>query len=160
MMDRETAIEAADALLDVGVSLPLLNIRIPFRRKPLRLRLTMRRPCLGSQIRIARLYLSTGVTYEEMVGFTKHDELAFLASHGATLSKMVALTICRGRLIGRLLTPIVAWLLRWLVDDMWLLAANQCFVSLLGTKSFINIIASVERINPLRPRTSQKKRGS
>lgn len=117
-MDREIEIEAADALLDVGVSLPLIRIKIPFRRRPLRIRMTMRRPCLGNQIRIARLYLETGVSHEEMARFNKHEELAFMALHGVRVSKMVALTICRGRLTGRLLTPLVAWMLRWMVDDL------------------------------------------
>lgn len=71
-------IEAAEALLDIGVSLPFF--KIPFTRKVVRL--TMRRPCLGGQIRLARLYLQTGVTYERMLEFTKHEELAYMALHG------------------------------------------------------------------------------
>lgn len=159
-MRREIEIEAADALLDVGVSLPLLQVKIPFRRNPVRVRLTMRRPCLGNQIRIAKLYLETGVTHEAMERFNKHEELAYLALHGKRVSKMVALTICRGRFTGWLLTPVVAWLLRWMVDDRWIQGANLRFITLLGTKSFMNIIGSVERVNPLAPRTSQKKKGS
>lgn len=159
-MTRDIEIEAADALLDIGVSLPLLRVRVPFRRKPLVLRLTMRRPNLGSQIRIARLYLKTGITFEEMAGFDKHEELAYMARHGKTVSRMVALTICRGRITGQLLAPLVAWMLRRMVDDRWIAGASLRFVSLLGTKSFMNIIASAERVNPLMPRTSQGKRGS
>lgn len=159
-MKREIEIEAADALLDVGVSLPLLRIKIPFRHNPLQLRLTMKRPCLGSQIRIAKLYLETGVTHEAMGRFNKHEELAYMALHGKKVSKMVALTICRGPFSGRLLTPIVSWMLRWMVDDRWIQGANLRFITLLGTKSFMNIIESVERVNPLAPRTSQKAKGS
>ena len=40
-MRKEIEIEAADALLDVGVSLPLLRVKIPFRRNPFQIRLTM-----------------------------------------------------------------------------------------------------------------------
>lgn len=159
-MTRYIEIEAADALLDIGVSLPLLRVKVPFRRKPLVLRLTMRRPNLGSQIRIAKLYLKTGITFEEMSGFDKHEELAYMARHGKTVSLMVALTICRGRISGQLLAPLVAWMLRRMVDDRWVAGAALRFVSLLGTKSFMNIIASAERVNPLMPRTSQGKRGS
>lgn len=50
----------------------------------------MKRPCLGSQIRIAKLYLQLGITYEEMEQFNKHEEMAFLAIHGKRVSKMVA----------------------------------------------------------------------
>lgn len=159
-MNREIEIEAADALLDVGVSLPLFSIKLPFRKRPLQIRLTMKRPCLGNQIRIARLYLETGVTHADMERFDKHEELAYLSKNGTKVSKMVALTICRGRLTGWLLSPVVAWLLRWIVDDRWLIGANVRFISLLGTRNFMNIIASAERVNPLRPRASQKAKGS
>lgn len=55
--------EGAAALLDRGVSVPLKDIRLPFC-KPLRLRVVMRRPRLGGLIRLARVYLSLGVTAE------------------------------------------------------------------------------------------------
>lgn len=150
-------IEAAEALLDIGVSLPFF--KIPFTRKVIRL--TMRRPCLGGQIRLGRLYLQTGITYEEMLDFTKHEELAYMALHGKRVSKMVALTICRGPITGTLFAGILAWLLRWMVDDIYLRAANMQFLRLLGTKSFMTIIRSVSTTNPLKPRLSQeRKKGS
>ena len=150
-MKKNVEIEAAEALLDVGVSLPFLQFKMPFRKKPVSIRVTMKRPCLGSQIRIARLYLQLGITYEEM---------AFLAIHGKRVSKMVSLTICRGAVSGLLFSGIVAWLLRWFVPDKYLQGANQRFVTLLGTKSFMRIIESVQISNPLKPRESQKRKGS
>ena len=75
-MKKNVEIEAAEALLDVGVSLPFLQFKMPFRKKPVSIRVTMKRPCLGSQIRIARLYLQLGITYEEMEQFNKHEEMA------------------------------------------------------------------------------------
>ena len=138
-------IEAAEALLDIGVSLPFF--KIPFTRKVVRL--TMKRPCLGGQIRLARLYLRTGITYEEMLEFSKHEELAYMAVHGRRVSKMVALTICRG--------AFSTWLLRWFVDDEYLRAASMQFLCLLGTKSFMTIIKSISTTNPMRPRLSQRK---
>ena len=108
--------------------------KIPFTRKVVRL--TMRRPCLGGQIRLARLYLQTGVTYERMLEFTKHEELAYMALHGRRVSKMVALTICRGAFSTWLFSGLLAWLLRWFVDDEYLLAANMQFLRLLGTEVF------------------------
>ena len=153
-MKKNVEIEAAEALLDVGVSLPFLQFKMPFRKKPVSIRVTMKRPCLGSQIRIARLYLQLGITYEEMEQFNKHEEMAFLAIHGKRVSKMVSLTICRGAVSGLLFSGIVAWLLRWFVPD------NQRFVTLLGTKSFMRIIESVQISNPLKPRESQKRKGS
>ena len=101
-------IEAAEALLDIGVSLPFF--KIPFTRKVVRL--TMKRPCLGGQIRLARLYLRTGITYEEMLEFSKHEELAYMAVHGRRVSKMVALTICRGAFSTWLFSDLLPWVVR------------------------------------------------
>ena len=92
--------------------------------------------------------------------FNKHEEMAFLAIHGKRVSKMVALTICRGAISGLLFSGIVAWLLRWFVPDKYVQGANQRFVTLLGTKSFMRIIESVQISNPLKPRESQKRKGS
>ncbi len=50
--------EGADALLDIGVSVPLKAFHIPFRKSPLELRVTMRRPYMSGQILFARTYLS------------------------------------------------------------------------------------------------------
>ena len=166
-MKKNVEIEAAEALLDVGVSLPFLRFKIPFRKKPVSIRVTMKRPCLGSQIRIAKLYLhvhtvtygNNGIKVVEQQ-FNKHEEMAFLAIHGKRVSKMVALTICRGAISGLLFSGIVAWLLRWFVPDKYLQGANQRFITLLGTKSFMRIIESVQISNPLKPRESQKRKGS
>jgi len=156
MKRQSLEIEAAEALLDIGVSLPFF--KIPFTRKVVRL--TMRRPCLGGQIRLARLYLQIGITYEEMLEFSKHEDLAYMAMHGKRVSKMVALTICRGAISGTFFSGILAWLLRWFVDDVYLQAANMQFLRLLGTKSFMTIIRSISTTNPMRPRLSQKRKGS
>lgn len=154
-------LETAEALLDIGVSLPLKAVRIPFTSKRFALRMTMKRPCLGNQIRIARHYLKLGVTYEQMKAFNKHEEMVFLAQHGTRVSKMIALTICRGAITGTLFTPFMAWFIRWFVPDTFIQGANLQFIFLLGTKDFMNIIRSSEIANPLRPRLSQKeKKGS
>ena len=84
--------EGADALLDIGVSVPLKAFHIPFRKSPLELRVTMRRPYMSGQILFARTYLSMGITSEEMWGFSKEEEMQFLASHGKAVSRMVAYT--------------------------------------------------------------------
>ena len=154
MSRRNVEIEAAEALLDVGVSLPFL--KIPFTKRVIRL--TMKRPCLGNLIRICTLYLQLGVTYEQVEAFDKDEELQFMAMHGKRISKMVALTICRGAISGTLFAGLLAWLLRWFVQDIYLQAANRQFITLMGTRSFMNIINSVEMANPMKPRLSQRNR--
>lgn len=155
--DRKVQIEAADALLDVGISLPFF--KIPFIKKTVRL--TMRRPCLGTQIRISRLYLKMGVSYEDMEEFTTVDEeLTFIAEHGKTVSRMLALAICRGAVSGFLFSRPLAFLMRCLCDDRFLYAASMQLLSLLKTKSFSIIISSAEMMNPMRLSLSQKRKGS
>lgn len=158
-MSKQVELEASAALLDIGVSIPLLQWKIPFTKRHITLRLVMRRPKFGTQIRIARKFLSMGVTYEQMQHFTKDEQLQFIARYGKTVAQMVALTICRGKLSG-IFAPLLAWLLLWLVNDTYLLLANLHFIPLIGTENFTNIIKSCEWSNPLRPRLSQKKKGS
>ena len=154
---RKVQQEASEALLDVGVSVPLKPIRLPFRKKRLLLRLTMRRPRLSTQIKIARLYLSLGVTYAELEALDKDGQMCFIAEHGKTISDMVALTMC-----GKWWKPVwlVSWILRHWVDNLYMQVAMMKFVLLLGTESFTNIIRSAEMTNPMKLRLSQKKKGS
>lgn len=159
-MDKKVEIEASEALLDLGVSLPISVIRVPFTKCFLTVRATMHRPCLGNQIRIARHYLKLGCTYEQMQKFTKEQEMEFVAKHGKRISIMIALTICRGFISGWLFTPFMALFLRWGVKDVFLQGANLNFITLLGTKNFINIIKSIQAVNPMNPRMSQTTKGS
>lgn len=157
---RHIQMEGADALLDAGVTVPLKRLRLPFRKKPVEIRLTMKRPCLSGQILIARTYLSTGVTSEQMWRFTKEQEMEFLAKHGKKISRMIAYTVCRSPFSRKFLLGPTAWIVRnWMTNDH-LLGAMKRFVTLMGTDPFIPIIRSAERTNPMKPRTSQKKTGS
>lgn len=151
--------EASEALLDRGVSLPLREFRLPFMRRALRLRVTMRRPRLEDQIRISRLYLSMDVSPGEMESFSVRERMEFMARHGVTLSRMVALTLCRGAFSRHLERP-VAWFLRVWVDHRFLVGALEEFISLMGSQAFTSVIRSVDRANPMRPRLSQRRKGS
>ena len=157
---RRIELEGAEALLDIGVSVPLRDIRLPFRKKPLRLRVTMRRPTLGTHAAFAREYLKLGVSLEEMKKLTKEEEMAFVAKHAVTLSRMVAVTLLRGPLRRKLLLGVTAWWVRERMERRYLLAAARQFARLSGTRAFTSIIASAERTNPMKPRTSQGKKGS
>jgi len=159
MMSNEHLIqkEAAEALLDMGVSVPFKSVRIPFRKSPMVLRMTMRRPCLADQIKIARIYLGMGVTSKELEELNKDGQMKFIAEHGKDISRMVALTMCHSWW-----KPVwlVAWLLRRFVNHLYLHAAMMKFVLLLGTESFMNIIRSAEMTNPMRLRLSHRMTGS
>jgi hypothetical protein len=157
MDEKKIQSEASEALLDIGVSVPLKPLCIPFRKKPVYLRMTMRRPRLSDQIKIARLYLSLGVTYAEMEAMDKDAQMKFVAAHGRTISEMVALTMCSSWWKP---VRLVAWLLRHWVDSIYLQVAMMKFVMLLGTENFMPIIKSAETTNPMKLRLSRKKKGS
>lgn len=163
-MDAKTArmieAEGAAALLDGGVSVPLKEVRIPFRKKPLRLRAVMRRPRLGGLIRLSRVYLRLGVTAAEMEKFTKEEEMAFIAAHGKDLSRMIAYTLCRGWWSRHLLVGLTAWWVRHFMEPAYMDAAMRNFVFLLGTDPFTSIIRSAGMTNPMKLRLSQKRKGS
>lgn len=162
-MDEATARaiqrEAADALLNRGVSIPLKEIKIPFRKRPVKLRVTLRRPYMSGQIEFARTYLLMDVTVEQMAAFTKEEQMRFIAMHGHKISRMIAYAICVGPLKRLFLHP-VSWFIRNCVEIRYQIAAAHRFVSLMGTDHFIIIIRLAERTNPMKPRLSRQPKGS
>jgi len=153
-MDAKLERAAAEALLDAGVSLPLKSISLPWLKSPLTLRITLRRPYLGTQIRMARRFLKMGVKYDEMRKLDKDGELQFLAAHGKSLSRLVADLLWRGRISSALFGGLTACFLRRFVDERYLLAAVTQFALLSDLSAFGNIIRLVERMNPMTPRLS------
>ena len=149
-MKRNVELEAAEALLDVGILLPLLRFRLPGGRE--------RRPCLGGQMRIVRHYLKLGITAREWDAFSEDEERAFFDRHAKRLSLILALTICRGYLSGLLLAPVVAWLIRWKVPSEYRIEAQRWFRRMRGTRDFTSIIESAESIDPFRYEASRPKR--
>lgn len=164
MMDectiREIQREAADALLDNGISIPLKAMRLPFRRRPILLRMTMRRPTLLGQIAIARTYLSMNTTTEELENMTLEQQMDFFVRHGKKISRIIALTLCRGFLKKNFLTRLMTMVIHGRVKYEYQMAAVSQFVRLMGTDPFIPIIRSAERANPLKARLSQSVKGS
>lgn len=164
-MDKDTERiiqhEGAAALLDRGVSVPLKDIHVPFIKRPIKLRVTMRRPRMGGLMRLAQVYLSLGVTAAEIKQFTK-EEMAFIALHGKRISRMIAYTLCRGWWSRHFLVGFTAWWVRNWMEKEYLEAAMHNFIMLLGTDPFTSIIRSAEKMNPmkLRLKLSQKIKGS
>ena len=153
---RKIQREGAEALLDAGVSIPLKDLRIPFRKEPLRLRLTMKRPTLSKQIKIAHAYLSMDTTAAELEAMDYEGQMRFLARHGKTLNRIITLTMERWWLPVWLLSWLVRHLMKWEYQK----AAFREFVLLIGTQSFIPIIRSAEMTNPMKLRLSRGKKGS
>ncbi len=148
--------EGAEALLDVGVSVPLLDLKLPFKRRPVPVRLTMTRPTLGTLIEMAKIWLSTGMTLEEFRGLDFDGQLSFLVHHGKKLSRMLALAV-RQRWVP---VGVLSWAIRRWVPWVYQKGIFEKFVTLMGTESFLPIISAVERMNPMKLRLSHSKRGS
>lgn len=157
---RRVQREASEVLLDLGVSLPLKEWRLPFLKRPVRWRVTMRRPRLAGLMRIERLYLSMDVSPERVAAFSPRERLEFVTRHSATVSRMVALTLCQGPFSRRLLVAPVAWLLRETVEYRFFAGALETFISLLGSEDFTRIISSIDRANPMKLRMSHGRKGS
>lgn len=153
---RQIQREGAEALLNMGVSLPLKDFRVPFRKEPLHLRLTMHRPTMACQIQIARTWLSVGMTLEEFEGLNYDGQMRFLAEHGRKLSRMIALTMQHWWLP----TCVLAWFIRHYMKWEYQKGAFEKFVTLMGTQAFMPIIRSAEIANPMKLRLSQAKKGS
>lgn len=160
LSDKLIQREVSEALLDIGVSIPLSEIHLPWRKRPLRLRVTMKRPTLGAVMRISRIYLGMGVTSEQMRSFNDDEQKAFIANHGREVCRMISLAVCRGYISRNLFSKLLAWYIRWHVSHRLLMAIVLQFILLLGTENFTPIIASIERISPLKPRLSQERKGS
>lgn len=148
--------EGAEALLNAGVSLPLKDFKVPLLKRRLHLRLTMERPTLGRLIELSREWLSVGMTLDEFEGLDWDGQMAFLGKHGKTLSRMIALTI-RCRWVP---TGVLSWLVRHWMPWEYQKAAVVRFLTLVGTSPFTIIIRSAARMNPMRVRLSQGKKGS
>lgn len=157
---RQIQREGAEALLDIGVSVPLKALRIPWRKRPLVLRVTMKRPCMSGQLRIARTYLSMGVTSEEMWKFSKEEEMSFLVKHGKKLSRMMAYMICRGWFARKFCVGLTSWFIGEMMTYEYQMEVMKKFVTLMGTDPFIPIIRSAEISNPMKLRLSHVKKGS
>lgn len=152
MMNRNIEREAAELLLDAGVSLPLLKT---FGKT---LRVTMRRPTLGGIVRITREQMKLGVTSAQIALFTESETQHFLAEHGKTLARIIALTVCRGWLSGLVIAPLLARAILWWMPYEHLLTAQIVFIKYLSeVRNFQPIISCIEQVNPLRAKQSREK---
>lgn len=72
----------------------LLKVEASWLKRPVEVRVTMKRPRLWGQILLAREYLKMGVA-PGWQAKDKVEELAFVAEHGKAVSRLLAYTVCR-----------------------------------------------------------------
>lgn len=158
-MKKQTELEASALMLDMGVSISVRPFNFLYRKRKPRT-VVMRTPGMGGIMRIYNLYLKMGVSREEMKEYTYEQNMKLVADHGKTISRIVAYTLLRGPLLGRLLNRPVAWWLRWRVHPMFLQEAFYQLTVMLDPKPFTTIISSVEMMNPMKPNLSHSNSGS
>ena len=151
-MSGQEELRASELLLDLGVSVPYRPLGFLFKKK--RHSLTMRTPGAGGMIRIANKYLKLGVKYEELEKYDFEQQMKFVAEHGKLISEIVACTIVRGYLLGRLLNKPVAWWLRWRVHPAYLAEAMVQMLTLLDIKPFSTTIKLAQAVNLMTRRLS------
>lgn len=161
-MDSRNDIErsTAETILDSGISMPLLQFHFPFRKKLHALRITIRRPYLGTQIRLARRWLATGLRYDDVKSVDKEAQQKVILEHGRELSRMAAGVIWRGSVTDRLFGPVTAMLLRRFADQRHVLAIVTRFALLGDISAFANTIRLAQTTSPMTPRLSHTEKGS
>lgn len=158
-MKQTEQLEASALMLDMGVAIPVRPFNYLYRKRKPR-SVIMRTPGLGGMMRISHLYLSLGITTEELKDYTYERNLQFITEHGVVISRIVAHALLRGPISGRLFNRLVAWWLRWRVHPMFLQEAMYQLMVMLDPKSFHTIISSAEMMNPMKPNLSHFNSGS
>jgi hypothetical protein len=158
MMNKEE-LKASQLILDLGVAIPLRPLRF-LNSKRQRKVVIIRQPYMGGLIRMCEQAAAIGINHNEIKAFTIDDNIKFMATHGKTVSRIVAGAIVRGYLGYKLFNGMVAWWLRWRVHPLFLLEAMFQLFDNMNISPFENIIRLVQATNLMKPRLSHLENGS
>ena len=120
----------------------------------------MSSPYEGTMFRVARYYLSTGLTQEKLDNLTTEEALVLMSVHGKAITKAVACALLNGYLKGKLFTKPLAWYLRWNMTAQELFALTTALVLYGGTTDFMNTTRLVQSQKTTTPNLGQKTKGS
>lgn len=160
---ENTAIEkhTADLILKRGVRLQL--------RAPLFLRmlgkktfsLTVTSPYEGTLIRVARYYLETGISSDQLDDITHERALSLMLAHGKQITKAVACAWLNGWIAGWLFTRPLAWYMRWHCKPEDILVIATVILLYGGVSDFMSTTRSVRMMKTTSPMIEgQTRRGS
>lgn len=129
---------AAETLLQRGVRVEIVA--------PLLLRLFGKKkfffylyqPSLGNKIRISRMYLSMGITADQLNATTQEEADRLLVKHSHTLLRMLAIAMMKGRLMPWLFNRPMAYFLKYKLSPQQLFTMVQALVLFSGTADFMN----------------------
>lgn len=150
--------EAANILLDLGVSIPMTAPRLfrLFGKK--QFRLTIRRPYWGTMVRISKAWLSIGINAEEVKGNSIEDDMKLMTQHGKIIARIVALGSLRGWFAGWF-APHLGWFLLWRAHPTILVEAAYKLATLSRVEDFTATIRLLGTMNVTRM-TSPTVKGS
>jgi len=156
--ELEAQREAANILLDLGVSIPMTAPRLFRLLGKKQIRLTIKRPCWGTMVRISKVWLEMGVSAEKIKANTIEEDLILMRDHGRQVCKVVAYGILRGWLSGKF-AGLLAWILLWRVNSTILVEAAYKMVTATRVEDFINTIRLIGTMDVTR-NLSPKTKGS
>ena len=162
-MSENTAIElhAADLILKRGVRLELrapLFLRLVGKKT---LKLTVTSPLEGTLQRVAKYYLETGITADQLDNISHEQALGLMAVHGKQLNKAVACAWLNGYWRGMLFTRPLAWYMRWHCKAEDILVIATMILLYGGVSDFMNTTRSVRMMKTTSPRIEgQTRKGS
>ncbi|QTE36028.1 hypothetical protein J3L18_23230 [Mucilaginibacter gossypii] len=151
---------AAARLLNYGIKVrvtaPLL-FRL-FRKRTIGLYILP--PNQGTLLRIDHLFLSTGLTPEQLEQLDEMNAHELHKAHGMTMTRIIATAWLYGKWRGKLFTGIVARWLYWHLNNTQMLTVVGVLVMLSSKESFTSSIRSVAAMRMTVPNLSQKSQGS
>lgn len=151
---------AVDTILQNGVKVlvPAPFLLRLFRKKTINL--TVSSPFEGTMHRVAKYYLSTGLTLDKLENLTVEQAAVLHVKHGKAISKAVAVAVLNGYLKGMFFTNFLAWYLRWHLKSQQMFTLVTFLIVHGGTQDFISTTKSVRSLKLTAPSLGQKVKGS
>ncbi|MEO7212658.1 MAG: hypothetical protein ABIX36_07630 [Mucilaginibacter sp.] len=155
-MEQQAAATLLDHGIKVRVTAPLL-FRL-FGRK--HIELVIIPPNMGTLTRISYLYLSSGITDEQLANMDDANAHNLFSKHGRLLSRIIATAWLYGYWRGKLLTGIVSGWMYWHLNSIQMRTIVNVLVMLSSRESFTSSIRSVAAMKMTAPTLSQQTQGS
>lgn len=149
----------ADVLLQKGVK---IKVRSPWFMRLFTKTITLTVSSLfeGTIHRVARYYLATGITQEQLDNITIEQAFMLMKHHGRNFNKAVACAVLNGYVKGWLFVRPLAWYLRWHSKPNEILALLNYILLYSGIEDFMNTTKLVRKMKLTQPKTGQKAQGS
>lgn len=151
---------ATDLILKRGAR---LKMRSPFFLRwfgKKYIHLTISSPYEGTLMRVARYYLSTGLSLEEINNTTVEEALSIMSVHGKAIELAVATAWLNGYWSGKLFTRPLAWYIRWHCTAQEVMTVAGLILLYGGVKDFMITTRSVHYLKVTEPNLGQKTKGS